>query len=101
MPVYVAETAEQAISDPEESMMMVYKRLAAQADGVKQVRNNLEVRATNRPAGEEAYDLAPLVARLEEMEDADGAIRAIHAAERGRNFPLRKSCRKSFRDSRW
>jgi hypothetical protein len=40
----------------------------------------------NRPAGEEAYDLAPLVARLEEMEDADGAIRAVHAAERAAQY---------------
>ncbi len=40
----------------------------------------------NRPAGEEAYDLAPLAARLEDMEDADGSIRAVHAAERAAQY---------------
>lgn len=32
VPVYVAETADRAISEPEESIMMVYKRLAAQSE---------------------------------------------------------------------
>ena len=36
----------------------------------------------NRPAGVEAYDLAPLVARLDEMETADAAVRARAAARR-------------------
>jgi len=36
----------------------------------------------NRPAGVEAYDLAPLVARLDEMETADAAIRERAAARR-------------------
>ncbi|MFN0074404.1 MAG: LLM class flavin-dependent oxidoreductase [Chloroflexota bacterium] len=31
VPVYVAETMDQAVAEPEESIMMVYKRLAAQA----------------------------------------------------------------------
>ena len=36
----------------------------------------------NRPAGVEAYDLAPLVARLDEMETADAAVRERAAARR-------------------
>ena len=36
----------------------------------------------NRPAGVEAYDLAPLVARLEEMEAADAAVREAAQARR-------------------
>jgi hypothetical protein len=36
----------------------------------------------NRPAGVEAYDLAPLVARLEEMEAADLAVREAVQARR-------------------
>jgi hypothetical protein len=36
----------------------------------------------NRPAGVEAYDLAPLVARLDEMEAADGAVREAAQARR-------------------
>ncbi len=36
----------------------------------------------NRPAGVEAYDLAPLVARLDEMEAADAAIREAAQARR-------------------
>jgi hypothetical protein len=36
----------------------------------------------NRPAGVEAYDLAPLVARLEEMEVADAAVREAAQARR-------------------
>jgi hypothetical protein len=36
----------------------------------------------NRPAGVEAYDLAPLVARLDEMEAADAAVREAAQARR-------------------
>lgn len=36
----------------------------------------------NRPAGVEAYDLAPLVARLDEMETADAAVREAAQARR-------------------
>jgi hypothetical protein len=36
----------------------------------------------NRPAGAEAYDLAPLVARLDEMEAADLAVREAAQARR-------------------
>ncbi len=36
----------------------------------------------NRPAGIEAYDLRPLMARLEELEAVDGAIREVIAARR-------------------
>jgi hypothetical protein len=36
----------------------------------------------NRPAGVEAYDLAPLVARLDEMEAADTALREAAQARR-------------------
>ena len=36
----------------------------------------------NRPAGVEAYDLAPLVARLDEMEAADAAFREAAQARR-------------------
>ncbi len=36
----------------------------------------------NRPAGIEAYDLRPLMARLEELEDVDAAIREGVAARR-------------------
>ncbi len=36
----------------------------------------------NRPAGVEAYDLAPLVARLEEMEAADAVVREAAQARR-------------------
>jgi hypothetical protein len=36
----------------------------------------------NRPAGVEAYDLAPLVSRLDEMETADAAVRERAAARR-------------------
>ncbi len=36
----------------------------------------------NRPAGVEAYDLAPLVGRLDEMESADAAIREAAQARR-------------------
>ena len=36
----------------------------------------------NRPAGLEAYDLRPLLARLDEMEAADAAIREASAARR-------------------
>ena len=36
----------------------------------------------NRPAGVEAYDLAPLVARLGEMEAADAALREAAQARR-------------------
>ena len=36
----------------------------------------------NRPAGVEAYDLAPLVSRLYEMETADAAVRERAAARR-------------------
>jgi hypothetical protein len=36
----------------------------------------------NRPAGAEAYDLRPLMARLEELEAVDGAIREGVAARR-------------------
>lgn len=36
----------------------------------------------NRPAGVEAYDLAPLVARLDEMEAADTAFREAALARR-------------------
>ena len=36
----------------------------------------------NRPAGVEAYDLRPLMARLEEMEGVDDAIREAMAARR-------------------
>jgi hypothetical protein len=36
----------------------------------------------NRPAGVEAYDLAPLIARLDEMETADAAVRERAQARR-------------------
>lgn len=36
----------------------------------------------NRPAGVEAYDLAPLVGRLDEMESADAALREAAQARR-------------------
>jgi hypothetical protein len=52
----------------------------------------------NRPAGVEAYDLRPLMARLEELEDVDAAIREGVAARRAAYsetvaFPMKYSAR--------
>jgi hypothetical protein len=52
----------------------------------------------NRPAGVEAYDLAPLVARLDEMEAADAAVRDAAQARRALYseavvFPRRNAAR--------
>ena len=52
----------------------------------------------NRPAGVEAYDLRPLMARLEELEAVDGAIREGVAARRAAYsetvaFPTKYSAR--------
>jgi len=52
----------------------------------------------NRPAGVEAYDLAPLVARLDEMEAADAAVREAAQARRALYseavvFPRRNTAR--------
>ncbi len=52
----------------------------------------------NRPAGLEAYDLRPLMARLEEMETCDSAVREAAAARRAAYsealvFPTRYSAR--------
>ncbi|MFZ3005074.1 MAG: DnaA N-terminal domain-containing protein [Phenylobacterium sp.] len=52
----------------------------------------------NRPAGAEAYDLRPLMARLEELEGVDGAIREGVAARRAAYsetvaFPMKYSAR--------
>ena len=52
----------------------------------------------NRPAGVEAYDLRPLMARLEELEAVDGAIREGVAARRAAYsetvaFPAKYSAR--------
>jgi Replication protein C N-terminal domain len=52
----------------------------------------------NRPAGVEAYDLAPLVARLDEMEAADAAVREAAQARRALYseavvFPRRSTAR--------
>ncbi|HQT55392.1 MAG TPA: DnaA N-terminal domain-containing protein [Phenylobacterium sp.] len=53
---------------------------------------------SNRPAGAEAYDLRPLMARLEELEGVDEAIREGVAARRASYletvaFPMRYSAR--------
>jgi len=52
----------------------------------------------NRPAGVEAYDLAPLVGRLDEMEAADAAVREAAQARRALYseavvFPSRNAAR--------
>jgi hypothetical protein len=52
----------------------------------------------NRPAGLEAYDLRPLMARLDELEAVDAAIREAAAARRAMYseavaFPMRDSAR--------
>lgn len=51
-------------------------RLAAQTDGVREVRNNLEVRTANRPAGE-VLDDAGLTAKVDAALAADARTSAL------------------------
>lgn len=52
------------------------ERLASSADGVREVRNNLEIRTANRPAGE-VLDDAALTAKVDAALAADSRTSAL------------------------